>query len=113
MAPERAAGWAEQSFSNGDLTVSIQDHADETPVMGRRTLRMSTAFLPVLMGKGIRHYSVHKDALPEDCRIVDATVCFRSAVGGAELVLLLESEEWGAVEGLPPEIKPSLIKHHC
>ena len=82
--------------------------------MGRRILRMVPGFLPVLMGRGVHHYSVHKDALPEDCRIVDATMCSRESEGSTELMLLLESPDWEPTEGEPvPEIKPSLVRHHC
>ena len=82
--------------------------------VGRRILRIKTGFLPVLMGKGIHHYSVGKDALPEDCRIVDCSVSFRSTHGADELVLLLESEDWELAEGVPaPEVSPVLVQNHC
>jgi hypothetical protein len=81
---------------------------------GRRILRINARFLPVLMGRGIHHYSVFKDAIPEDCYIIDAAVNFRGSHGIGELVLLLESEDWEPIEGVPvPEVKPSLVRHHC
>jgi len=90
--------------------VASQDHnqAGATPVMGRRVLRISTGFLPLLMGKGLHHYSVFKDAVPEDCRVLTAKI------EGGDLVFLVESEEWGPSDGtLAPEVRPCLVRHHC
>jgi hypothetical protein len=81
---------------------------------GRRILRIKTGFLPVLMGKGIHYYSVFKDALPEDCRILDCSLNFRSIHDADELVLLLESSDWEPIDGVPaPEVRPDFVKHHC
>jgi hypothetical protein len=102
--------------SEGFFDVTTQDQSQTSAglMVGRRILRMKTGFLSVLMSKGVHHYFVDRDALPEDCRIVDASVNFSATLGAEELVLLLESEEWEPIEGVPaPEIKPLFIKHHC
>ena len=78
--------------------------------MGQRTLRIASSWLPVLMSSGNHHYWVGKDAVPEECNIVNAGLNF----DGTELVLTLESEEWGDVLELPrPEIKPTFIRSFC
>lgn len=79
--------------------------------MGRRTLSIASGFLPVLMGEGVHHYSVHKDAVPMDCRIVDA----RMDGGGRNLILLLESGEWeGPSKGeICPPIDPTFVRNYC
>jgi hypothetical protein len=81
--------------------------------MGRRVLRISARFLPVLMGEGVHHYFVGKDALPEDSRVVDASVNFRATHGADELVLLIESDYWEEAVGVPaPVIEPLFIRRH-
>jgi hypothetical protein len=78
---------------------------------GRRILRISADFLPVLMGKGKHHYSVQQDIIPDDCRIINATIDFR---GPTQLVLLVESQEWEeAQDGSPfPEITPLFVNDY-
>jgi hypothetical protein len=101
---------------SGVKIVTKLDHnlAEVARARGRRILRINAGFLPVLMGRGVHHYSVFKNALPEDCRVVDASVNFRGIDGADELVLLLESDEWEPTMGAPvAAIKPSLVRHHC
>lgn len=78
--------------------------------MGRRTLQIASGFLPVLMSKGVHHYFVGNDAVPDDCRIVDAWM----ADDDRSMILLLESEEWEWLQdGSTPRIEPMFFKHHC
>ncbi len=82
--------------------------------MGRRAIRMSSRFLPILMRHGAHHYSVTRDALPEDCRIVDVGMNFRAVPGASDLILLLESDEWSEEAGIPaPEVKPLFTERRC
>jgi hypothetical protein len=91
-----------------------RDSTKAGDTMGQRTLRINTRFLPVLMGRGIHHYSVFRNALPEDCCVVDASVTIRESGGDSELVLLLESSEWEPSNGAAaPEIMPSFVRHYC
>jgi hypothetical protein len=76
--------------------------------MARRILNIADAFLPSLLGSGVRRYEVTRDALPADCRIINAKVDFGGGPGHQTLVLLLESAEWDESPegGRIPEIMP-------
>ena len=90
-----------------------QEHRqfEASPKMGRRTLRIVAGFLPALMSRGVHHYFVGGEPLPDDCRIVDASMSFRETPGAQELVLLLESEEWEPIAGVPaPEVRLSFVE---
>lgn len=69
---------------------------------GRRVLVISDTFLPVIFGEGVHHYRVVKDALPSDCRIVNALFEFPNVAGANRVKLLLESNEWEEVENNQP-----------
>jgi hypothetical protein len=81
---------------------------------GRRVLRLSSSFLTIMMTKGVHHYSVQGDALPEGCRIVEASMQVSSEDGSEELVLIIESETWPTSDALSAEdIRPCFTKHYC
>jgi hypothetical protein len=71
----------------------------------RKTLRIGTGFLPLLMGAGERHYALARDHLPADARVVDC----RMDGDGWRFVLVVESAEFPEVpEGAePPAIEPT------
>jgi len=71
----------------------------------RKILRMSTSFLPLLLGRDTRHlYEITSDGLPPDTRVVNV----RMSSNFVNLEFLLESDEFEEVpDGIEyPEIEP-------
>ncbi len=66
--------------------------------MGRKTLTISDVFLPMLFGKGEKHYEVTHDALPDDCKVVNVKLDFPLQHGTNSVTILLESSEWPETE---------------